>query len=590
MLKKAIGKSFISFTAVMSAIVVSANFGPVKAEVNIETVALTGDPAPGTPLGVKFVGLETPLLDDAGQVAFEGSARDAAFTFGERGIWANAPGGSLELVAHGGTPGTPAPGTDPGVNFRNFLEGPLFNRVGEVAFHAAIQGPGVDPTNNKGIWTGAPGSLDLLARQGDPVPGTVPEVFLGFFTSPLRPVFNRVGEAAFSGGIFGPDVDSTNNGGVFLAGSVGPELVARKGGPAPGTDAGVVFDIFGFGTPTLNGAGKVAFNGFLAGPGVLFGINNRGIWAGAVGNLQLVVRGGDPAPGTNPGIAFSAVGSPVLNDAGEVAFGGNVTGPTVDSTNDQGIWAGAVGNLQLVVREGDPAPGTDPGVVFVGGAAPVLNGAGEVAFRGRLAGPGVLSGINNLGIWAGAVGNLQLVVRGGDPAPGTDDGVVFGISFGTPTLNGAGKVAFKNRIFGPGVDSTNDQGIWAGAVGNLQLVVREGDELEVAPGDFRTVKSLLSSLFTGSGNEDGRRSSFNDAGQVAFLAAFTDFSEGIFVATVVVTVTDPPPPPPLPPPSPSPSGGGGCTVGPSDGTIDPTLPLLMLISLVYLLRRRLSET
>jgi len=34
----------------------------------------------------------------------------------------------------------------------------------------------------------------------------------------------------------------------------------------------------------------------------------------------------------------------------------------------------------------------------------------------------------------------------------------------------------------------------------------------------------------------------------------------------------------------------GCTVGPSDGTIDPTLPLLVLISLGYLLRRRLSET
>ena len=48
-----------------------------------------------------------------------------------------------------------------------------------------------------------------------------------------------------------------------------------------------------------------------------------------------------------------------------------------------------------------------------------------------------------------------------------------------------------------------------------------------------------------------------------------------------------PPPPPPPPPS---SGSGGCTVGPSDGTIDPTLPILLLISLGYLLRRRFSET
>ena len=53
----------------------------------------------------------------------------------------------------------------------------------------------------------------------------------------------------------------------------------------------------------------------------------------------------------------------------------------------------------------------------------------------------------------------------------------------------------------------------------------------------------------------------------------------------------PPPPPPPPPPVILPAAGGssswGCSVGPSDGTIDPTLPLLLLISLVYMLRRRL---
>ncbi|MEE9204164.1 MAG: hypothetical protein V3U08_04035 [Nitrospirales bacterium] len=70
MLKKAIGKSFIAFAAVMSAIVFSIIFGPVKAEVSTKTVALTGNPAPGTPAGVNFRGLETPLLNDRGEVAF----------------------------------------------------------------------------------------------------------------------------------------------------------------------------------------------------------------------------------------------------------------------------------------------------------------------------------------------------------------------------------------------------------------------------------------------------------------------------------------------------------------------------------------
>ena len=69
-LKKAIGKSFISFAAVISAVVFSTILGPVKAQVSITTVALTGNPAPGPPAGGNFRGLETPLLNDRGEVAF----------------------------------------------------------------------------------------------------------------------------------------------------------------------------------------------------------------------------------------------------------------------------------------------------------------------------------------------------------------------------------------------------------------------------------------------------------------------------------------------------------------------------------------
>ncbi|MCH8944874.1 MAG: JDVT-CTERM domain-containing protein [Proteobacteria bacterium] len=54
------------------------------------------------------------------------------------------------------------------------------------------------------------------------------------------------------------------------------------------------------------------------------------------------------------------------------------------------------------------------------------------------------------------------------------------------------------------------------------------------------------------------------------------------------------PPPPPPPPPVVDSGEilgdyGGCTVGVADGTLDPTLPLLVLISLFYLLMRRRAE-
>jgi hypothetical protein len=55
--------------------------------------------------------------------------------------------------------------------------------------------------------------------------------------------------------------------------------------------------------------------------------------------------------------------------------------------------------------------------------------------------------------------------------------------------------------------------------------------LEVAPGDFRIIYSL--DFIGGTGNGDGRPSGFNNRGQLAFHARFTDDSRGIFVSNVV---------------------------------------------------------
>ncbi|MEM6459340.1 MAG: choice-of-anchor tandem repeat NxxGxxAF-containing protein [Planctomycetota bacterium] len=122
----------------------------------------------------------------------------------------------------------------------------------------------------------------------------------------------------------------------------------------------------------------------------------------------------------------------------------------------------------------------------------------------------------------------------GDPAPGTAAGVNYS-SFSAPVLNGSGQTAFRGGLTGAGVDSTNDSGIWAtDPDGLLTLIIRTGDLFDVDDDpvleDLRTVSSV--NLFTNSGGEDGRFNSFNDAGQLAFFASFTDGSEGIFVTTI----------------------------------------------------------
>src|SRR5262249_52642408 len=152
----------------------------------------------------------------------------------------------------------------------------------------------------------------------------------------------------------------------------------------------------------------------------------------------------------------------------------------------EGIWSGGTDTLELVARRGSHAPGTPGGVNFDAFSAsswPVLNDAGQLAFRANLTGTGVNS-TNNLSIWAKRTDTLELVVRTGDPAAGTPSGVRFS-DLSLPTLNGAGQTAFRGFLTGTGVASTNNLGIWAtDQSGALQLIARTGSQLEVTPGVF----------------------------------------------------------------------------------------------------------
>ena len=151
----------------------------------------------------------------------------------------------------------------------------------------------------------------------------------------------------------------------------------------------------------------------------------------------------------------------------------------------------------------------------------MLNAAGQVAFVADLTGSCRCS---DTGVWSEGSGNLELLARTGIHAPGTPSGINFG-SFDTPTLalNGAGQTVFLAYLTGSSVNITNNTGIWAtDKNGTLQLIARSGDLFEVALGDFRTIRGL--GIVGGTGNGDGRPSGFNDQGQLAFLAYFTDGS------------------------------------------------------------------
>jgi hypothetical protein len=425
----------------------------------------------------------------------------------------------------------------------------VLNDAGQTAFRASLMINGaVNSNNNDGIWSEGSGSLAIVAREGDQAPGTPDGVKYSYFNNP---VLNNAGQTAFYAELRGGDVrfdgrGYTNNQGIWSEGSGTLALVARTGSQPPGMASTVKYHVLAQDF-VLNDAGQTAFWArTLSGGG-------QNIWSDRSGSLALIVRAGSQAPGTPSGVNYSSFFPgftinyfgyrPALNNAGQTAFRATLTGSGVDSTNDSGIWSEGSGSLALVAREGDQAPGTPDGVnyddfldnVQFTTISPALNNAGQIAFRAKLAGSGV-DATNNEGIWSDGSGEMALVARTGHQAPGTPSSVNYQ-SFSLPALNDAGQTAFHAVLTGSGVSDTNDEGIWASDANSaLQLIVRTGDALEVAHGDFRTINALS---FVGippsgsTGNSDGRQSAFNNFGQLAFAATFTDGTSGIFVSNRV---------------------------------------------------------
>ncbi len=501
----------------------------------VRTVFLSGQHAPGTPDGTVYAySNNPPAVNDLGQTAFLAHLTDGALTNLEDGIWSEASG-ALHGVARERNQAPPA---SMDLQFFN-LGPPTLNGAGQSAFYA-IAKQNLGDASYSGVWREDAGNLELVAVGGSHAPGTPNGV--NFSSGGLingLVLLNAAGHTAFKFFVSGDAVASTNDIGIWSTSTGSLDLVARKGNQAPDAPLGVTFNSLG--DPVLNDSGAVAFAASMTGSGTQFGFD--GIWSGMPGNVHLKVRDGNDAPGTPPGVKFLTFAEPALNDSGRSAFLAILAGAGVDSTNDVGIWSEGAGNLELLAREGSHAPGAGGDVTFSGFNYPVLDVAGRTAFAASLSGSGV-DVSNDAGIWAGTSADFKLLIRGGTQAPGTPSGAKFD-EFSTPVLNAIGQFAFIGQLSQPivardgtviggggGVDSTNARGIWATNVhGALTLVAREGDLLEVGPGDFRRISSFHFAVGTGIG--DGRQSGFNDRGQVAFAAFFSDGSSGVFVSDIV---------------------------------------------------------
>jgi hypothetical protein len=512
-----------------------------RAAAQLRVVAVAGQQVPGAPDGTTFTSLSLAGINDPGMTAFI----------------AETQGGQQVMVEHNGAfrtvarQGDEAPDAPAGFAFDAFPFAVL-NDAGEVALVGTYSPDGSGYFNGPGyggpghaLWSESGGSLQPVALRDSMMPGaTGPSAGSALFRQFSIPAFNPSGQSAFV---------STNDScdsffsacyqGAFVKDEIALARLAISGDPAPAVGNEFLFFPFyfdpDFGSDVaiaLNDFGETAFVASVdtAASSDLIDV----LWMASGGALAPVIQEGMLAPVSPSGPVFDRApfGAVIsMNNSGRVAVIWQLAaGNGVTSSNDSAIWTGDVDELHLVAREGDPAPGASTNFTYL--SDPKINAAGDIVF-------GAVAGEDDDGIWVEREGNLELLARAGQPAPDVPAGAVFDF-FYEPTMNSAGEIAFYAplRVGEGGVTEENNAALWAQDInGILRLIVREGDEFDVdnGPGvDVRVFSdfSIHSSgifLGGGSGNQDGRPSYFNDRGQLAFWASFTDGGSGVFISDVV---------------------------------------------------------
>jgi hypothetical protein len=396
---------------------------PAAAGAAIRTVALAGDPAPGTGGGTfelpawGFTDPVKPAVSETGRVAFVSGVSGGSADFG---IFLDADGALTAVAVEGGSSPPPAGGTF------HLLFAPVIDASGEtVAFGASLSGGAA----SGGLFVASGGTITPRVLSGDVAPGTGGATFVDFGAGGIDASGNVVFNASLSGG---PEHIGTFA--VSPAGMVTP--IAVVGDTAPGTGGATYTYIFRL---QGNDAGDVVFEASLSGFGA-------GVFFASGGGVVPVALRGATAPETGGG-TYHLPNSPSVADDGGVAFAASVAG----GSTFEGSFRAEGGTHTAHALVGDPAPGTGGGHYASGGSfsdyarfAPSAADGGRVAFVATVHGGDVSNGL----FLSIADDDFELVVPGDyvDDRPGSSIRAVFG----APALTDSRLVAFHARLAEPG--------------------------------------------------------------------------------------------------------------------------------------------
>jgi hypothetical protein len=496
---------------------------------NLRTIAYSGMSVDSGDAPDRFLSFVNPSLNNRGEVAFTARVNGDATSTNNAGLWIFSSGG-LHAIARDGVQ---AAGYSDGSVFHDLAGlniGTPLDDDGRVAFASIVRVTG--SPGSSGLWMGTAGQLTLIAKQGDAAPGATGDaVFNGLTGS--RPTLNSSGTVAFRAPLTAPyDFKSAGADGIWrvaAGGALEPIALVFENAAGVGDEARFV----GFRSlrVPLNRAGVVGVQGDynLTGGTEVEGV---GLWAESGAGLELHAWESMPAPQFGPSAIASVAAIGGIDATDSIAFNGYWRDSTDILTNGRFIGTVGVNGLKVIASTGALAPGAGEGHVFSVNSfvsEPSINSAGRVAFYGE-----EFDGVNfnttrRRGVWAGAADAIELVAQEGDVAANT--GMHLGAFGGAaPAINRFGQVAFANTLVS--ALSAPSASLWATDLdGELALVARAGDSIEVAPSEFRTIQSL--SMLTFHGDDDGKPRGLNDMGQIAFLANFVGGTSGVFVSNVV---------------------------------------------------------
>ncbi|MGE0485284.1 MAG: choice-of-anchor tandem repeat NxxGxxAF-containing protein [Gammaproteobacteria bacterium] len=267
-------------------------------------VAREGDPAPGLAAGTNFGSFGNPVLNNAGQLAYQ-----ATFAFGgpvttqnDSSLWRD----STLIAREDGQ----APGLAAGLLYGSLLA-PVMNASGQVAYYSGLRQGGLSA--GEAIWRDS----TLIARMDTQAPGLAVGINYGFLGADYA--INDAGQVAYTSSLTGAPVHGGNNSALWLNNL----LIAREGNAAGGV-LGALGIAYGqiTGAPAMSAGGRIVFGSALTGSGV-GAQNNEAIWLADDEQSVLVARTGDALAGGLVGTL--GYGRGAVNDAGQVAFRAGLT-------------------------------------------------------------------------------------------------------------------------------------------------------------------------------------------------------------------------------------------------------------------------